>query len=342
MKTIVCLSLLTSLSLNITAKDKNSVNISNIRLEKKGTLVHLSLDIAVGRHSAREYKIITPEIKGIKGSKDFAPIGIASRRAQLLTLRNEHRNKNRQSFIHCNGSSFTYTDSILYENWMNGGKLLLNYTDSTCCRTEVVYAKVKVNPVKLVTTKNTIMTWNTTNNEAVYFAQGKAELDHRSSENHKILDKIHDALREIISDAEKQLVSIEIAGYASPEGLYQRNMQLSCDRANIVKEHLLEKNPELDDSLFQLNCKGENWDFLHNKILTSGMPYKQEVLQILENTGVDDGGVTRKKALHKLKNGMPYKYMLDWFYPDLRNARDITITYISTEEIDIVYPEKDT
>ena len=142
MKTMACLSLLTLHPQKVAASDKGSVNISDIRLEKEDDLVRLSFDIIIGNHSTSEYKIITPEIKGETGSKDFAPIGIANSHAQLLSLRNKQRNENKQPFIHSNGTSFTYTDSIFYEDWMDGGKLVLNYTDSTCCRIETVNAKV--------------------------------------------------------------------------------------------------------------------------------------------------------------------------------------------------------
>ena len=142
MKTMVCLSLLTLHPPKVTARDKSTIDISDIRLEKEDDLVRLSFDIIIRNHSENEYKIITPEIKGKSGSKDFSPIGITNNYAQLLSLRHKQRNESKQPFIHSNGTSFTYTDSILYEDWMDGGKLIMNYTDSTCCRIETVNAKV--------------------------------------------------------------------------------------------------------------------------------------------------------------------------------------------------------
>ena len=117
-------------------------------------------------------------------------------------------------------------------------------------------------------------------------------------------------------------------------------MQLSCDRAHTVKNHLMKNHPELPDSLFLLNCMGENWDDLQNRILASDMPYRNEVLAVFSNTAMDDGGVARKNALRKLKNGIPYQYMLHYFYPELRNVRNITITYVSTKEEEPLIPDK--
>ena len=344
------MSLLTVLSLNAAAKDKSAVDVSHIRLEKRDSLVHLSFDVVAGRHSTKEFKLITPTIKGRHESKDFTPVGIVSRRIQLLALRDEQRNEIPQAYAHYNGSSFSYVDSIPYEDWMNGGKLVLNFADNACCKLESAYAEVKMNPVVLlgeakqesIPQKQSVKKVNVvTDNRAVYFAQGKAELNNRLYNNHDFINEISGKLTQILSDANNQLVSIEINGYASPEGGYQSNMQLSCDRAHAVKDHLMKNIPELSDSLFLLNCMGENWDDLQNRILASDMPYRNEVLAIFANTTMDDGGVARKNALRKLKNGIPYQYLLHYFYPDLRNARNITITYISTEEEDPVIPDND-
>ena len=349
MKTIVYISLLMFFSLNIAAMDKYAVDVSNIRLEKKEHLIHLSFDVAAGRHSTKEFKLITPTIKGRHESKDFASIGITSRRAQLLSMRNEQRNETPQAYAHCNGSSFVYADSIPYEDWMNGGKLVLNFADNACCSIETSYAEVKINPVVLLeeTMQDNPQRQNipkisiVANHRAVYFAQGKAELDDRWPDNRELISGISDTLTRILSDTKNQLLCIEINGYASPEGIYQNNKQLSCDRAHNIKNHLLKNIPGLTDDLFLLNCMGENWDDLQNRILASDMPYKSEVLDIFANTAMDDEGKARKNALRKLKNGIPYQYMLHYFYPDLRNARNITITYVSTEEEDVVIPDDD-
>ena len=350
MKTIICISLLTVFSLNAVASDKNAVDVSHIRLEKRDSLVHLSFDVAAGRHSAKEFKLITPTIKGKHESKDFESVGIISRRIQLLSLRDERKNEIPQAYAHCNGSTFSYVDSIPYEEWMNGGKLVLNFADRACCKLETAYVEVKMNPVVLLEKvsqggspqRESVKKVNiVADHRAVYFAQGKARLDNRLYNNHDFINEISNILSQILSNVNNQLVSIEINGYASPEGGYQSNMQLSCDRAHTVKNHLMKNIPGLPDSLFLLNCMGENWDDLQNRILASDMPYRNEVLAIFSNTAMDDGGAARKNALRKLKNGIPYQYLLNHFYPELRNARNITITYVSTEEEDPVIPDND-
>ena len=225
MKTIICISLLTALSLNVVASDKNAVDVSHIRLEKRDSLVHLSFDVAAGRHSTKEFKLITPTIKGKHESKDFESVGIISRRIQLLSLRDKRKNEISQAYAHCNGSTFSYIDSIPYEEWMNGGKLVLNFADNACCKLETTYAEVKMNPVVLVEEANqgipqkqSVEKVNVVaDHRAVYFAQGKAGLDNRLYNNHDFINEISGKLSQILSDANNQLVSIEINGYASPE-----------------------------------------------------------------------------------------------------------------------------
>ena len=342
MKTIIIISFLAIFSLNITAMDKSSINISNISIEKREQLVYLSFDVAVGKYSTKEYKMITPAIKTESVSKKFVPVSIESRRAHLISMRNARRNKPPQLKIYRNGDFFTYTDSISYEDWMNGGKLILNYADSICGGIDHSYAETKINPVVFVEEKTTepespksvIRICNSDDDDkVVYFAKGKAGLmDFKPLGNYEFLNEIHDRLTHIISDKRNQLLCIEITGYASPEGRYMENMQLSYDRAQTVKEYLMEYIPELDESLFLLNSMGENWKALQNRIQASDMMYKDEVLEIFANTTLDDEGTARKTALRQLRNGVPYRYMLDHFYPELRNVRKIIITYVSTED----------
>ena len=344
MKTIIIMSFLTTFSLNITAMDKNSIGISNVRLEKKEQLVHLSFDVAVGKYSAKEYKTMTPSIVGKSISKEFVPVSIESRRAQLISMRNARRNKSPQANIYRNGDFFTYTDSISYEDWMNGGKLILNYADSTCCSIEHSYAETKINPVVFVeetatepeSPKSVIRICNSDDDgKVVSFANGKAGLlDFKPLENYEFLNEIHDRLTDIISDERNQLLCIEISGYASPEGDYHKNIQLSYERAQTVKDYLMEYIPELDENLFLLNSMGENWKALQNRIQASDMMYKDGVLEIFANTTLDDEGAARKTALRQFKNGIPYQYMLRHFYPELRSVRKIIITYVSNEEAD--------
>ena len=178
----------------------------------------------------------------------------------------------------------------------------------------------------------------TKDNRVVYFAQGKSELDYQLSDNFEFLDEMNQRLYDIISDSRNRLISIEITGYASPEGGTQRNMQLSCDRAYSVKNYLQNNIPDLPDSLFTLNCQGENWSGLLSMVLASDMQYKDEVLEILANTTLDDAGVVRKNTLRNLRNGVPYDFMLNYFYPQLRNAQDIVITYRATENKNTALP----
>ncbi|MDR2039998.1 MAG: hypothetical protein LBQ60_18910 [Bacteroidales bacterium] len=343
-KIIFHLSLLLIILPNLVAQDNDPVRFSKIQLEKKGNRVFLTLDISVERNQPREYRLITPGIEGGSSSMAFKPIVIESRHAQMIGLRNAKRMKTKQADTYQKGNSFTYTDTILYKDWMDGGKFYLNVTDSFCCKIKKSYTIVKIDPVtfknnlvpvvkevKISAEKNITIENSITNDEqVVYFAQGKASLDTQLSDDPSYLNELYDTLRSIISTSGNKLISIEITSYASPEGNYQDNMQLSCDRARSLKDFLLEKVPVLNDSLFLLNCKGENWEGLQDLVHQSDMPYRDEVLEIIANTTMDDGGVSRKNELRKLKNGTIYKYMLEHFYPKLRNARDITIKYFST------------
>ena len=340
MKTVIIMSIIATLSLNTIAQNKNLIDISHIQLGKNDSFVYLSFDVTVGRNSTKEYKLITPTIVGESESRDFASIGIESRRAKLISSRNPNKNKNIHTYTYNNGESFIYADTMMYEDWMNGGKLVLNYIDNACSQIADSYTEVKIKEISLpvdakpATPKIATKTWHIINISSVAcFEQGKADLEYKP-DNYSFLSEVSDTISRIVFDDESQLTNIEITGNASPEGVLSSNVQLSCKRANAVKTHLMENIPELRDSMFTLNCGGENWDGLQNMILASDMPYRDEVLEILTNTTLDDDGTARKNALRKLRSGILYKYMLNYMYPELRNVNKVTITYFSIKRED--------
>ena len=80
----------------------------------------------------------------------------------------------------------------------------------------------------------------------------------------------------------------------------------------------------VDSSYIETVNLGENWDDLRDLIEQSGMPYRQEVLDIIDNYTVAED---RKEKLKNLHVGIPYRYINEQFFPQLRCAHYIQIFY---------------
>lgn len=136
------------------------------------------------------------------------------------------------------------------------------------------------------------------------------------------LKKITDLIQEIKSDPNINVKEISVAGYASPEGTMANNQRLSENRAKSLVEFLF---PQFSypRSIYSVTFGGENWIGLKQQVESSDMPYRQQVLEIIESVPAEINYVTdtsRKKSLMNLKGGEPYRYMLREFFPSLRKA----------------------
>ena len=141
--------------------------------------------------------------------------------------------------------------------------------------------------------------------------------------NEQVLGKIIEAIKVIEKCDEQQLNAIEMKGFASPEGTLQFNTELGENRAASLRNYIQGQMPHLKSEQFHLINGVENWEGLRDMVANSSMNEKESVLKIIDNKQ----GEERKAALKRLHNGRSYRYMLDNFYPQLRNACYIAVYF---------------
>ena len=125
-------------------------------------------------------------------------------------------------------------------------------------------------------------------------------------------------------------------GLTSPDGANRANELLSERRADSLVSYIV-RHTDVPASLIDRQAAGIAWDELRAQVAASGMPYRDEVLDVLDNTPVwifDErnrvvGG--RKQRLMDLRGGEPYRYMLREFFPDLRSSVVVTLYFRSEE-----------
>ncbi len=161
------------------------------------------------------------------------------------------------------------------------------------------------------------------------FRQGEGQYDSGFSENDLNMRRLTVLLKSRDCDS---LYSIEVCGNASPDGFVSVNRRLSEERRRSITNKIIEVTG-VAPSLIKSRAVGVSWDGLRRMVETNErVPYRDEVLRLLDNTplwiydkkGRVVGG--RKKSLMELRRGVPYLWMYDSIFPELRNAVSVIVT----------------
>ena len=235
-------------------------------------------------------------------------------------------------------TEIVYTDCIPHEEWMNGSVLYVKQAVWGCGSqlTEKIFAlkTLTVPPMKLVEPVVTVVEivpepqpQPRVKNGVAYleFPVGRSVLDLSIGKNLQEWNKIIGEIRQIEKDEDARIISVEIIGYASPEGTYALNERLSRERAKALSNQiLLFGNLSLSPDLVRSSSVAEDWDGLVKLLEERPLPYQHEIMRIIENIGIFDG---REKAIMELAHGNVYRTLLKEYFPKLRRT-EYRITYM--------------
>lgn len=168
----------------------------------------------------------------------------------------------------------------------------------------------------------------------IYYKRGYREIDTLYKDNRVQLSRFLQMVRK--AHSENTIEQLVINSYASPDGMNKFNERLSAARAECVRAYLL-RHTEVPESLIKKNAAGIAWTQLRTMVAESDMPYCDEVLDVIDRTPVwvydaqhriIDG---RKKRLMDLRGGIPYKYMYEHMFPELRSSMVVSL-YLKTRD----------
>lgn len=163
----------------------------------------------------------------------------------------------------------------------------------------------------------------------VYFRQDKILLEPLFRDNGKRLEGFSRRFNNLLRDPKNKVRSILVVSGASPEGPSTRNRYLSDNRAKVVYDYLLE-NHLADSAHVEIESRGVDWKGLAARVRASDLPYKDEVLEILDlpewisrNGKVVDG---RKARLMNYQGGKVWNELYNLYFADLRGTK-VMIAY---------------
>ena len=160
----------------------------------------------------------------------------------------------------------------------------------------------------------------------IYFRQGYSIWEpHYKQNGENLLQFIERFAQHRTNNVFNRISKINIVAGCSPEGSWRHNQTLSKKRAATMRK-VLGNYISLPDSVVVEDARGINWSDLRRMVVEDeNMPYKQEVLDHIDNSPEvvinSDGKLveTRKLRLMYLKDGIPWRYMYEKFFPVLRS-----------------------
>ena len=178
----------------------------------------------------------------------------------------------------------------------------------------------------------------------VYFHQDKIQLEPGYRDNKKRLREFSRRFHKLLANPQSNVRSILVVSGASPEGSSTRNRYLSDNRAKVVYDYLL-YNHLVDSAHVEIESRGVDWKGLAARVKASNLPYKDEVLAILDlpewiskNGKVVDG---RKHRLMNYQGGKIWQELYDLYFADLRGTK-VMIAYNILKEQEEAPPPKGT
>jgi hypothetical protein len=142
-------------------------------------------------------------------------------------------------------------------------------------------------------------------------------------DNANELAAIEKAIRTVTDNPDATLLRIHLTGFASPEYRYEHNYRLARNRTLALKNHI-KSQFDLPDDVFRISYVAEDWHGLVEMIQEVDVPHKAQVLDIINNVGIFDG---REEKLRALENGVPFRFMFDNLFPQLRRT-EFKIEYV--------------
>jgi outer membrane protein OmpA-like peptidoglycan-associated protein len=151
-------------------------------------------------------------------------------------------------------------------------------------------------------------------NANVLFPVSKSTINKDLGNNAAELDKITNTINTLKSDKDVVVTGIQIKGYASPEGSYDKNASLAKSRTEAIAQMV---KGELPNGInISTDFEAEDWAGLREYVSTSSFTDKDEILSLIDSNLEPDPKEWKIKSTHP----ETYSKLLSECYPSLRRT----------------------
>ena len=235
---------------------------------------------------------------------------------------------------------FAYAASVPYQDWMEVSNLYMNSTFGGCnCATgeaPVELAQLDYTPItfepEIVTMEaqvSGVKTREISGSAYIDFPVNRAEIIPDYRRNPEELAKIKKSIDFVKDDADAQITSITIRGYASPDGPYTVNERLAKGRTEALVNYV-QNLYAFPASIMHSAWVAEDWAGLRKYVEESDMEQRTAILAVIDSDLAPDA---KDK---KIKKDFPkeYAFLLANVYPGLRHS-DYTVEYVIRTYTDV-------
>ena len=313
------------------------VSFGNVAVDRHDDEVEVRLTIDAGKlHPGkdREYTL-TPTLYNPEGtdSVSLEPVTVAGR--NLYFLHERHGDMAFEPIYRAGKVGvLSYSQRVAAPEWLDSARLVIDVRMRNCCNYYPL-PKIPVGEIeqpKFVPIidfgkpKNRIdslrpKTRKIDGRAYINFPVNRIELYPDYMNNPAELKKIIGTIDSVKNDKDIQVDSIFIKGYASPEGSYANNVRLAKGRTATLKDYV-EKMYTFPKDFIQTAFEPEDWEGLREYVMHSSIPYREEILAIIDSDLEPDP----KNTAIQRRFPKEYAFLLATVYPSLRHS-DYSIFY---------------
>ena len=217
-----------------------------------------------------------------------------------------------------------YVASFPFQPWMHGAEIILQRELGGCNNRDIAFAGdfgTLYNPLppQVVFIEPEIETVKARSDKMtarVIFKVNRTDLDLNLSDNAMEMKRLYDFTDNVVNNEDVKITGIKMTGYASPEGRYAHNNDLSKGRVNTLSG-MIQNRYNFDAKTIQTSNVAEDWDSVSRWVAKSDLMHKAQVLDIISTTTDPDARDAKIRALDK---GVTYNTLLKDLYPQLRRT----------------------
>ena len=298
-------------------------------IENEGEILYLRPVVFIGErcHKQKErHNVLYGE-----SPSDKLPYETIVMNKKEMRERNRELRKNNNAWTVNSDNTVRYMASFPYAAWMDGAKLKLHHVISGCKGDAYTYKSVIgtiYNPLPpqvsfIVPEVETVKARSESMTARVIFEVNKTNIRSDLFNNQAELDRIYKFVDNIANNEDIKITKVHMTGYASPEGNYKHNTDLSLGRVNALRNLLQQRYTKVDKGLYQVNNVPEDWDSVRRWVAASSIQHRQAVLDIIDGTAEPDA---RDAKIRNLDRNATYNMLLKEVYPGIRRT-EFTIGY---------------
>ena len=316
--------------------------VENVSFSKNGQYMVVDMDLLLSQLGVKsnEAVVLTPYIINNSGSQrvELPSVAVYGRTRYYHYLRNNGSEmmitgpKETSYLAKKAPATADYRQAVDYEPWMENSSLVLGEQTYGCCGDVLGENQRKLaDNVKLTYTPSfvyvqpqveAVKSRALSGSAFIDFVVNRTDIRPDYRRNPTELAKIRSTIDSIKNDADIQVQKIYIKGFASPEGSYQANDRLAAGRTEALRKYVAGLY-DFPASTYETDHVAEDWDGLVKHMETSSLGSKNEILDIIRNSGLEPDAMEWRI---KSRYAQDYQNLLQNVYPGLRHS-DYRIEY---------------